>query len=50
MEGNIVSLTPHDYYGSHLQKYTDIAYIELFSFKMRMGGEEGRKRSLNSKF
>ena len=28
-EGNIVSLIQHDYYGSHLQNYTDLAYIEL---------------------
>ena len=50
MEGNIVSLTQHDYYGSHLQNYTYIAYIEFLAFSVRMGGEGGRKRSWSSKF
>ena len=50
MEGNVVSLTQHDYYGSHLQNYTDMAYIELLAFPKGMGGEGGRKRSWNSKF
>ena len=50
MEGNIVSLTQHDYYGSHLQNYTDMAYIELLAFPKGMCGERGRKRSWNSKF
>ena len=50
MEGNIVSLTQHDYYGSHLQNYTDMAYIELLAFSMGIGGEGRRKRSWSSKF
>ena len=50
IEGNIVSLTQQDYYGSHLQNYTDIAYIELLAFPKGMGGEGGMKRSWNSKF
>ena len=41
MEGNIVSLTQHDYYGSHLQNYTDIAYIELLASQREGGGREG---------
>ena len=50
MEGNIVSLTQHDCYGSHLQNYTDMAYIELLAFPKGMSGEGGMKRSWNSKF
>ena len=50
MEGNIVSLTQHDYYGSLLKNYTYIAYIELLAFSVGMGGERGRERSWNSKF
>ena len=49
MEGNIVSLTQHNYYGGHLQNYTDMAYIELLAFPVGMGGKGGRKRSWNSK-
>ena len=41
MEGNIVSLTQHDYYGSHLQNYTDLAYIELLAFQREGVGREG---------
>ena len=41
MEGNIVSLTQHDYYGSHLQDYTDMAYIELLAFQREGVGREG---------
>ena len=40
MEGNIVSLIQHDYYGSHLQNYTDLAYIE---FQKEQVGREGGK-------
>ena len=47
MEGNIVSLSQHDYYGSHLQNYTDMAYTELLAFPKGMGG---MKRSWKSKF
>ena len=43
MEGNIVSVTQHDYYGSHLQNYTYITYIELLAFSVGMGGEERGK-------
>ena len=50
MEGNIVSLIQHNYYGSHLQNYTDMAYIELLAFPKGMDGEGGMKRSWNSKF
>ena len=50
MKGNIVSLIQHDYYGSHLQKYTDMAYIELLAFPKAMSGEGGMNRSWNSKF
>ena len=50
MNENIVSLTQHYYYGSHLQNYTDMAYIELLAFPMGMGGEGRRKRSWNSQF
>ena len=50
MEGNIVSLTQQDYYGSHLQNYIDMAYIELLAFPKGMGGERGMRRSWNSKF
>ena len=45
MEGNIVSLIQHDYYGSPLQNYRNMAYIELLAFPKGMGGEGGRKRS-----
>ena len=41
MEGNIVSLIQHDYYGSHLQNYTDLAYIELLAFQREGVGREG---------
>ena len=44
MEGNIVSLTQHEYYGSLLQYYIYIAYIELLAFSVGMGGEERRER------
>ena len=50
MEGNIVSLIQQNYYVSHLQNYTDMAYIGLLAFPKGMGGEGGRKRSRNSKF
>ena len=50
MEGNIVSVTQHDYHGSHLQNYTSITYIELFAFSVGMAGEGGRERSGNSKY
>ena len=50
MEGNIVSPIQHNYYGSHLQNYTDMAYIELLAFPKGMGGEGGMKRSWNMKF
>ena len=43
MEGNIVSLTQHDYYGSHLQNYTDLAYIELLAFQREGMGRKGGK-------
>ena len=42
MEGNVVSLTQHDCYGSHLQNYTDMVYIELTAFPKGMGGEGGK--------
>ena len=45
MEGNIVSLSQHDYYGSLQQHYTYIAYIELLAFPKGMGGDGGMKRS-----
>ena len=48
MEGNIVSLTQHDYYGSYLQSYTYIAYIELLAFSVGVGGE-GRREQTRSK-
>ena len=41
MQGNVVSLTQHDYYGSHLQNYTDMAYIELLAFQREGVGREG---------
>ena len=41
MEGNIVSITQHDYYGSHLQNYTDMACIELLAFEKEWMGREG---------
>ena len=50
MEGIIVSHTQHDYYGSHLQNYTDMAYVELLAFPKGMCVEGGMKRSGNSKF
>ena len=43
MEGNMVSLIQHDYYGSHLQNYTDLAYIELLAFQREGMGREGGK-------
>ena len=48
MEGNIVSLTQHDYYGSHLQNYTYIAYVELLAFSCGdgWGGRKGEKLEL----
>ena len=42
MEGN--SLTQHDYYGSHLQNYTDMACIELLAFSVGRRGEGVRDR------
>ena len=50
IEANIVSLTQHDYYGSHLQNYIDMTYIELLAFPKGMDGEGGMKRSWKSKF
>ena len=50
MEGNIVSLTQHDYYGSHLQNYIDIAYIELLAFPKGMGKILSHKRGKKSFF
>ena len=50
MEGNTVSLSQHDFYGSLLHNYTYMAYIELLAFSMGMGGEERRKRTWNSTF
>ena len=50
MEGNIVSLSQHDYYGSLLHNYTYTAYIELLAFSVGMGGNGGKKRNWNSKF
>ena len=47
LERNIVSLTQHDYYGSYLQDYTYIAYIQLLAFSVWMSGKGGRKRSWN---
>ena len=41
MEGNIVSLTQHDHYGSHLQTYTDMAYIELLVSQREWVRREG---------
>ena len=41
MEGNIVSLAQQDCYGSHLQNYTDTAYIELLAFQRERVGREG---------
>ena len=41
MEGNIVSLTQHDYYGSHLQNYRDMAYIEFLASQREWVGREG---------
>ena len=46
MEGNIVSLTQHNYYGSLLQNDTYIACIELLDFLMGMR----RERGWNSKY
>ena len=43
MEGNIVSLIQHDYYGSHLQNYIDLAYIESLAFQREGVGREGGK-------
>ena len=50
MEGNTVSFSQHDCYGSVLHDYTCITYIELFVFSMGVGGEGGRERIGNSKF
>ena len=44
MEGNIVSLIQHDYYGSHLQNYTDLAYVELLAFQREGVGREGGRK------
>ena len=45
MEGNIVSLIQYNYYGSHLQNYTDMAYIELLVFQREgVGREEGKEQ------
>ena len=46
MEGNIVSLSQHDYYGSLLQDYTCMTYIELFAFSVGIGGRKGEKLEL----
>ena len=43
MEGNIISFSQHDYYGSVLHDYTFITCIELFAFSMRVRGEGGRE-------
>ena len=43
MEGNIVSLIQHNYYGSYLQNYTDLAYIELLALQREGVGREGGK-------
>ena len=43
VEGNIVSLIQHDHYKSHLQNYTDLAYIELLAFQSEGVGREGGK-------
>ena len=50
MEGNMVSLTQHDSYGSLVQNDTYIACIELLAFSVGMGKEGGRERSWNSKY
>ena len=50
MEGNIVSLTQHDYYGSLLHNDTHIACIELLAFSVGIDGEGRRERSWNSEF
>ena len=42
MEGNIVSLTQHNYYGSHLQNYTDMP-----SKGNGWGGRDEEKLELN---
>ena len=34
MEGNIVSLSQHDYYGSLLHNYTGMAYVKLIVFSV----------------
>ena len=49
MEGNIGSLSQHDYYGNLLHNYTYTASIELLAFSVGMGVEGGRERSENSK-
>ena len=41
MEGNIVNLTQHDFYGSLLHNYTYITYIELLAFSVGMNKEGG---------
>ena len=43
MEVNIVSLIQHDHYGSHLENYTDLAYIELPAFQREGVEREGGK-------
>ena len=45
MEGNIVSPIQHNYYGSHLQNYTDLAYIELLAFQREGVEREGAKEA-----
>ena len=48
-EGNMVSLSQHNYYGSVLHGYTFMTHIELLVLSMWMGKEGGRKRIRNSK-
>ena len=43
MEGNIVSPIQHNYYGNHLQNYTDLAYIELLVLQREGVEREGAK-------
>ena len=45
MEGNIVSLSQHDFYRSLFHNYTCITFIELLAFSVGMGGEGRRERS-----
>ena len=43
IEGNIVSLIQHKYYGSHLQNYRDLSYIELLALQREGVEREGGK-------